>query len=383
MKILFLCGGLEPGRDGVGDYTRRLAGACIRAGHECEILALNDRYAPPPEGIDPFAPSVQETGGTPVVVRRFSSALPWNLRIRAASAHRAAFAADWVSLQFVPYAYHPKGLPYRLASDMRILLGRHSGPPKLHVMFHELWLGMAMDAGMEDRVIGWLQRGIVRDLVSKLRPQALSTQSVCYQRHLEASGIMVSRLPLFGNIEVNGDEENGLAPEVRAALEKFACSMVVFGTVHPEWCPRDLCDHAHRWGWNQDGGLALVFAGRSGRPSDYFNRLRGTLPKVEVISLGELSEAAVSQLFRGARLGVATTPWALVEKSGSVAAMVEHGLPVVVTRDDWQTKLPGAVPEPGPEVKPLDLLGSSLPQRHEIRERLDVVAATFLQQLPA
>lgn len=26
MTILFLCGSLEPGRDGVGDYTRRLAG---------------------------------------------------------------------------------------------------------------------------------------------------------------------------------------------------------------------------------------------------------------------------------------------------------------------------------------------------------------------
>jgi hypothetical protein len=44
MKIIFLCGSLEPGCDGVGDYTRRLAGELIKQGHHIAAVALNDQY---------------------------------------------------------------------------------------------------------------------------------------------------------------------------------------------------------------------------------------------------------------------------------------------------------------------------------------------------
>ena len=48
-------------------------------------------------------------------------------------------------------------------------------------------------------------------------------------------------------------------------------------------------------------------------------------------------------------MGIATTPWALIDKSGSVTAMLEHGLPVVVTRQDWSLrheKIPEAFSHP-------------------------------------
>lgn len=32
MRLAFICVSLEPGRDGVGDYTRSLAAECIRQG---------------------------------------------------------------------------------------------------------------------------------------------------------------------------------------------------------------------------------------------------------------------------------------------------------------------------------------------------------------
>ncbi|MBC8041217.1 MAG: hypothetical protein H7Y06_11790, partial [Opitutaceae bacterium] len=44
MKILFFCTSLELGCDGVGDYTRRLAGECAARGHDCTLIALNDTY---------------------------------------------------------------------------------------------------------------------------------------------------------------------------------------------------------------------------------------------------------------------------------------------------------------------------------------------------
>jgi hypothetical protein len=40
LNIVFLCGSLQPGRDGVGVYTRRLAGEVIRQGHQASIISL-------------------------------------------------------------------------------------------------------------------------------------------------------------------------------------------------------------------------------------------------------------------------------------------------------------------------------------------------------
>ena len=44
MKICFICGSLEPGKDGVGDYSRRLAGELIRLGHQASIISINDSF---------------------------------------------------------------------------------------------------------------------------------------------------------------------------------------------------------------------------------------------------------------------------------------------------------------------------------------------------
>ena len=48
MNLLFVCTSLQPGRDGVGDYSRLLASACADAGHTCALLAINDTHAREP-----------------------------------------------------------------------------------------------------------------------------------------------------------------------------------------------------------------------------------------------------------------------------------------------------------------------------------------------
>ena len=42
MKIAFICGSIEPGRDGVGDYTRRLAIELIKNSYEVAVIALHE-----------------------------------------------------------------------------------------------------------------------------------------------------------------------------------------------------------------------------------------------------------------------------------------------------------------------------------------------------
>jgi hypothetical protein len=85
----------------------------------------------------------------------------------------------------------------------------------------------------------------------------------------------------------------------------------------------------------------LVAVGRVGSHApaalDVFAR-RG----VEVIVTGEQDADAISGILSRADFGIAPHPWALIGKSGAAAAMREHGIPVLVPRDDWRLRGTGA-----------------------------------------
>ena len=105
MKIVFLCGSLEPGRDGVGDYTRRLAGELLRQGQQVAVIALHDLLVNERE--DPMG--TQQEGKLLIPTLRLSSRLSWATRIRQASTFIKTIDPDWISLQFVPFSFHKKG----------------------------------------------------------------------------------------------------------------------------------------------------------------------------------------------------------------------------------------------------------------------------------
>jgi hypothetical protein len=72
--------------------------------------------------------------------------------------------------------------------------------------------------------------------------------------------------------------------------------------------------------------------------------------RVAVMELGELPAPELSVLLQGLDFGIATSPWSVIGKSGTVAAMLEHGLPVIVTRNDGQLR---NGPTSEPEAHPL------------------------------
>ncbi|HEX6429722.1 MAG TPA: hypothetical protein VF008_18645, partial [Niastella sp.] len=96
MNILFICGALEPGKDGVGDYTRRLAGAVQSLGHRSSIIALYDHY------VSEETIAAQPAENNTIQVLRISSNTGDVNRFRRAKEWADAFAPLWISLQFVP-----------------------------------------------------------------------------------------------------------------------------------------------------------------------------------------------------------------------------------------------------------------------------------------
>jgi hypothetical protein len=79
----------------------------------------------------------------------------------------------------------------------------------------------------------------------------------------------------------------------------------------------------------------MVSIGRLGSGADLWQSLSEAYGReFRFVRLGEHAPQRIAQVLQAIDFGVATTPYALIGKSATVAAMVEHGLPVIVNRDD-------------------------------------------------
>lgn len=336
MRIAFITAGLEPGRDGVGDYTRRLAGELIRLGHACTLLGLNDGQIPGPWS------GQQEMEGTPVSAQRLPRNMPWSDRVTRARRCLMEFKPDWVSLQFVPFGFQPKGICFGLGRKLGTV---NPGAP-WHVMFHELWLGLEARSPVKLRAWGALQRWMVRELVAHLNPALVHTQAEPYRKALKQLEIEAALLPLFGNIPfVEGQGWSGLleplvAKATGTSRQRNELHLAgVFGAVHPEWDAGDAVNTVLPLVQRHGKRLILVFCGKNNLTPEALARLRSGLgDRADIVVAGERTHLEISKILQTFDLGLATTPRQLIQKSGSVAAMLEHGLPVLVLRDDWQLR---------------------------------------------
>lgn len=329
MNIVFLCPSLEPGRDGVGDYTRRLAEECAARGHTCRAVALHD----------PHVPTESQTREGEVRLMRLPSAQAWPVRVERATTLVRAANPDWVSWQFVAYGFHPKGfVPSALAR-----LAANLGEARTHVMLHELWIGLETTSRPWPRLVGWGQRrGLLRWL-RRLAPASLHTSNPAYRAELARQGLKAGVLGLFGNVPIAAapaPEGMGLERFLPGAVGERRASWLVavtFGTLHPQWQPDATVEWLVKTAQRLGRKPALIAAGRVGaHQSAILGRF--TAGGVPVSLTREQDPSTISHLLRSADFGIAPHPWALIGKSGAAAAMLEHGLPVVVPRDDWQLR---------------------------------------------
>ncbi len=368
MRILFICPSLEPGRDGVGDYTRRLAVELKKCGHDCLCIAANDRHIRSPD-IAPRAENVQSALGPKVV--RLPSDEPWGTRFATLRLIADDFAPDWVSLQYVPHGFHIKGLPLGFARRVVPFASeRH-----VHIMFHELWGGSSNIVGRT--IIPVLQKRLLLYLCTGLSPRVLNVTNEEYQQRLASMGIASTVLPLFGNIPVLG--------KASAHRNSDEWVFAIFGTLRRGWRFERLLLEIERArlvaGKKQ---CRFVSVGRLGACGQLmWESMEQSGYKHFVFEkLGELEESDVSRALHSADFGVAVSPFEIIDKSGAVAAMREHGLPVVVTR--FRSEVAGAAAPNRPDLILLDdRFQESLraAKRLPCRESLPLVAEAFIESL--
>jgi len=330
VRLLFLCSGLEPGRDGVGDYSRRLAVEMAMRGHCVALLALNDKHlasgSAQSQSVAPN-PLRQENQ---VAVLRIPASGNWKTKQSLVSEFVCAFQPDWFSLQYVPYGFQKRGLPFGLASRLEVL----APGANWHVMFHELWVGISRLSPWKHKLTGFFQRMIASDLLVRLCPKVVQTTNPLYVELLRGAGISAECLPLFGNIKsATGPgvwmedrlREIGIAGGNRD--EWFLAGM--FGSCYPDY-PLDrqvrrVLERAVKLGKKP---AFLGIGGGLGTCSEWEGRVRSAAPGAIVRHFGPQQERHVSEFLHSLDLGMPTTPVEMLGKSGSAALMVLHGVPL-------------------------------------------------------
>jgi hypothetical protein len=331
LKIAFITSSLEPGRDGVGDYTTGFADELRQLGHDVVVIAIRDKF------VNETISAARQVAGGSFEILRLPSTLPYPEGIRRARQQLDRFNPEWVSLQFVSYTFHPKGLVYGLSKKLAPLFkGR-----KLHVMFHELWRGAQREAGIKERLVGVAQKYFIISFTSRASPLKMHTSNLAYQSLLGKCGINADILPLFGNIPIGENPSGWMEAELNKVgvtnfnRNKF-CVLGIFGNIPPEWVAKDFLVTIGEVVIKAGRQLLLLTIGAHSVEAEkrLFEAERNLSGRIKIVSFGNQSQAHISEFLQNVDFGVATAPWCLLGKSGTVAAMLEHGLPVLVFRDD-------------------------------------------------
>ena len=327
MKILFLCGSLEPGRDGVGDYTRRLASELKRQGQQVFIISVNERNF---EKL--FATEEQETEGMVISVMRISGMISYRKRFLIAEQWINTINPDWLSLQYVPFSFHPKGAHFSLGRFLR-RLGFHR---RWHIMFHELWTGMDKESSKKHYWLGKIHRLLIKSLIKTLNPAVIHTQTHLYLKKIATLGYKANYLPLFSNIPFFEPEGISKADDKDINHEKKLL-FVLFGGIHHNAPVAQLAIDLVHYEKANKIRILLIIIGRNGPMQKQWTSI-WALNGLELVLMGEQSPMTISKVLHSASIGISTTPIQLVEKSGSVAAMREHQLPVLCVSRTWKAR---------------------------------------------
>lgn len=314
---------MEPGKDGVGDYTRKLACALNKNGHAAAIISINDRRL----GEGNLWEGVQTDEGVETKVLRLSSLITWNERMHEARNWIDNFNPEWLSLQYVPFGFHLKGLPFKLQNKLKQLTDNHHW----HIMFHELSVNRF--ESLKFRLWSYLQIRIIRSLLHSIKPEVIHTNTVLYQKRLSEMGFNATVLPLFSNISREADfEEKSFEKIIPGFIFKHRDDYIIgtlFGSFDfKRWDMRSLLDKFN-YSFSKKR-VVIVSIGRMSAGSECWEQLKYEYPQIVFLSLGEQPASFISYwLSRFTNFGILTTLPELSGKSGSYMAFKEHGVPVV------------------------------------------------------
>ncbi|MGO1119630.1 hypothetical protein ACTL6U_13025 [Rhodovibrionaceae bacterium A322] len=325
-RVSLLCGSLEPGTNGVGDYSRLLAAAFASEGMEVQLISLSDRHAD--QDLKAGGVVLEEETNTRIV--RLAQTLPQDQRIKRLKEELADFQPAFVSLQYVLTSFHPKGMPWAFNRALTEALR----PYKTHVMLHEAWFGLDPGARVTQKIYGVIQKQLLFSFLRALKPDLLTLSNPYYKELLNQGGFNSHYLPIYATVALSQNSNGQWLPEKLRELgldtpERFL-SFGFFGGIFPNTPGPALLTRAGELAALEGKKALILSAGRGGAGKYLFQQWAQTYPDMTFMELGSLPDEQVYSYLMGLDYGLTGYPHYLLGKSSQVAAMLEVGLPFLV-----------------------------------------------------
>jgi glycosyltransferase involved in cell wall biosynthesis len=243
--------------------------------------------------------------------------------------------AELYSIQFSPYAYANNGIPYQFLKYIEKKLQNQ----KVHLNFHEVWVGAYPGASLKEKAIGWLQKNLILSFIKKCKPGWVTSSNAAAIDRLTQAGIPAMFLYLFGNIPYSSSSK--INPSWQTLKIAF------FGTPYSNFPYDKLGEFFSTLSKTYDKKLKIILIGKQ-RESAGTDRMLSVFKKHEfsIERTGELPAKSIAEQLQESTIGVSTTPYDVIGKSGSTAAMLEHGLPVLAYDDGDTPQESLFVPDP-------------------------------------
>lgn len=375
MRILFIVASYQTNKDGVADYTALLATECAALGHTLAILAWNDVFVKPESEFSENVPTSL----------RLSSSLSQKQKTVLAKDFIHDFKPDVVSIQMVCFGFHPRGFVFGLGKVLKKIIPAKA---KIEVMFHELWLGLATNHPIKEKLYGYIQKMALVQFLKRLKPDVIHVANNVYYSKLKEQDYPVKYLPLPGNIPIQiNPDSNWIYNEL--GLEKTkreeAVILLFFGSIHGDWDTKSFFQQMKDQFKSKK--IIVVSAGSQGYGKALWDSVvseQSSVVSYQFVKLGFRSDKQISELLQFADFGICTTPLSLFGKSGTAMAMIEHGLPVIVTRDELKFDFEIAhVQEEYPNVWMWNSVNALQIQRNKelIKDKIQKIAQVFLKDL--
>ena len=295
MKICFITGQKESKQCGITDYVELITRELEKLGHEIERYFINKDSEELPE-----VPN-----------------------------------ADLYSIQFAPYAFANNGMPKTILN----FLAKKLYNKNVQLNFHEIWVGAYPRANWKERGIGWLQKKLILGFLKKCKPALITSSNAAALDRLKHLGIPARFLYLFGNMPYSANS--------KATTKRQTLKVAFFGTPYSDFPYDKLGNFFSTLSKTSGKKLKIILIGRQ-REDSGSNHLYSMCKKNDFLTkrTGELSTDLISEQLKECSLGVSTTPYDVIGKSGATSAMLEHGLPVMAYDDGDTPKKSLFIPDP-------------------------------------
>jgi hypothetical protein len=174
-------------------------------------------------------------------------------------------------------------------------------------------------------------------LIRRAAPQVIHTSNEVFRRLLLAAGFEAKLLPLFSNIPIGGADASWLVETLKSKCDADLDQdrgrfwlFGFFGGMPRAWRCDPLIARIEKIATASGRTAILASLGEAGgETSELFSAWQARFPAIRLIALGPRPAPEVSQFLTTIDFGLTTYPLYMLGKSGSAAAMFEHGVPVI------------------------------------------------------